>query len=111
MGATSVTGVGQGGVFGLNKGAEGASLSVKKLLGAHVVAAGNETLVGTTGVVEVPAPAGVVGDYFVALQTNSATAGYVSTALAAVADTGNWTFTVTAASNAVVNWMLVAKGV
>ncbi|MNC98387.1 hypothetical protein D3C83_163270 [compost metagenome] len=54
--------------------------------------------------------AGVVGDYVVMLQTNSATPAYVSTALAAVSDTDNWKFTVTAASSAVVNWMIVKTG-
>ncbi len=112
MGATSVTGVsGPGSVAGNQKGSEHQSLGVNKLIGPKIVAAGVETLSGTTGVIEVPAPTGAVSDYMVFLQTNSATAGYVSTALAAVANTDAWSFTVTAANNAVVNWCLVKKGV
>lgn len=111
MGATSVTGVsGPGSVAGNQKGSEHMSLGVNKLIGPKVVACGLETLVGTTAVIEVPAPTGVVGDYGVFLQTDSATAAYVSIAMAAVTGSDAWGFTVTAASNAVVNWMLVKTG-
>jgi hypothetical protein len=111
MGATSVTGVsGPGSVAGNQKGSEHQSLGVEKLIGPKIVAAGHETLVGTTGVVEVPAPAGAVTDYMVFLQTDSATAAFVSVALAAVAGSDAWSFTVTAANNAEVDWCLVKKG-
>lgn len=110
MGATSVTGVsGPGTVAGNQKGSEHMSLSVKKLIGPHIVAAGTETLSGTTGTIEIPAVATSVSGYFVMLQTNSATAAYVSTDLAATASS-DWAFGVTAASGAVVNWVIVKSG-
>lgn len=112
MGATSVTGVsGPGTVAGKQKGSEHMSLSVKKLIGAHIVAAGVQTLSGTTGVVEVPAQSDAIGGYMVLLTSSSATAPFVSVALAAVANTNTWTFTVTAGSGATVNWALVKTGV
>lgn len=111
MGATSVTGVsGAGNVAGSQKGSEHMSLGVHKLIGPKVVACGVETLSGTTGVVEVPTLPGVVGDYVVMTQSNGSTASYVSSALAAVADTDTWHFTITAASSAVVSWVIVKKG-
>lgn len=111
MGATSVTGVsGPGSVMGSQKGSEHMSLGVHKLIGPKVVAAGKETLNGTTADIEFPAPTGVVGDYVVMLTSDDSTVPYVSTPLAAVADTNNWKFTVTAGNNAVVNWMIVKVG-
>lgn len=111
MGATSVTGVsGPGTVAGLQKGSEHQSLGVNRLIGPRVVACGVETLSGTTGVVEVPEQTGVVGDYVVMLTSGSATAAYVSTGLAAVADTDTWNFTITAGSGATVSWTLIKKG-
>lgn len=110
MGATSVTGVsGAGSVAGSQKGSSHMSMSVHKLIGPKVVAAGSETLSGTTGTIELPAQTGVVGDYIIMLQTNSATPAYVSTALAAT-DSDDWAFGVTAASGAVVWWTVVKKG-
>lgn len=111
MGATSVTGVsGQGSVEGLQKGTERMSLGVKKLIGPKVVAAGTETLSGTTGTVEIPELTGSVSDYVVVLTSGSATAAYVSTGLAAVADTDTWNFTITAGSGATVSWIVVKTG-
>lgn len=111
MGATSVTGVsGPGSVAGLQKGSEHMSLGIKKLIGPKVAAAGTETLSGTTGVVEFPELAGAVTDYIVILTSNSATAPYVSTGLAAVASTDTWNFTITAGSGAVVSWAVVKIG-
>lgn len=111
MGATSVTGVsGPGSVAGRQKGSEHMSLGVAKLIGPKVSAAGKITLTGTTGVVEFPALVGVVGDYIVMVTANTSTHVYVSTALAAIASTDEWGFTVTGGSGAVVNWAVVKVG-
>lgn len=111
MGATSVTGVsGAGTVGGRQKGSEHMSLSIKKLIGPKVVAAGKETLSGTTGTFEIPAQTGAVTDYIVMLTNNSSTNAYVSTDLAAVTDTDTWNFTVTAGSGDVVRWAVLKTG-
>jgi hypothetical protein len=111
MGASSVTGIsGPGSVAGNQKGSEHMSLGVHKLIGPRVVAAGSETLVGTTGVVEIPTLPGVVGDYCIQLTGVSTTVPYVSVALAAVASTDTWNFTITGGSGEVVHWTVVKKG-
>lgn len=111
MGATSVTGVsGAGSVAGNQKGSEHMSLGVSKLIGPKVVAAGNKTLTLTTGVVQFPAPVGAVSDYVVMVSANSSTLAYVSSALAEVSSTSDWTFTITGGSGALVNWCVIKKG-
>lgn len=111
MAATSVTGVsGAGSVSGNQKGSDHMSLSVHKLIGPRVSAAGARTLVGTDEAVVIPELTGVVGDYVVMVSANSATLAYVSTAMAAVADTDDWSFVITGGNNAVVNWMVVKTG-
>jgi hypothetical protein len=111
MGATSVTGVsGPGSVAGIQKGSEHMSLGVSKLIGPKVAAAGKVTLSGTSGSVTLPALVGAVTDYLVVLTSNGSTAPYVSTVLAVVADTNDWSFGVTAGSGAVVNWVVVKTG-
>ncbi len=110
MGATSVTGVGIGGVSGNQKGSEHMSLGVSKLIGPKVSAAGKITLTGTTGTVEIPALVGAVGDYVVMLSANTSTHVYVSTALAAVSNSDSWSFIATGGSGAVVNWAVVKVG-
>lgn len=112
MGATSVTGVsGPGAVDGLQKGSEHMSLGVHKLIGPHVVACGTETLGGGgTGTVELPKQAGVVGDYVVMLTGVSATVPRVTGALAAVAGTDTWNFTITGGASEAVHWCVVKKG-
>lgn len=111
MGATSVTGVsGPGSVAGNQKGSEHMSLGINKLIGPKVAAAGTKTLTGTTGVVEFPELVGVVGDYIVILSANTSVHVYVSTALAAIASTNEWGFTITGGSGAVVNWAVVKVG-
>jgi hypothetical protein len=73
------------------------SLSVKKLIGPHIVAAGTETLSGTTGTIEVPAIASSVSGYFVMLQTNSANCGLCLDGIGCDGQR-DWSFGVTAAS-------------
>lgn len=111
MGATSVTGVGIGGVSGSQKGSEHMSLGVSKLIGPKVAAAGKITLTGTTGTVEIPAMVGVVGDYVVMTCANTSAHVYVSTAMAAVSDSDSWSFVITGGSGAIVNWTVVKTGV
>lgn len=111
MGATSVTGVsGAGSVAGSQKGSEHMSLSVHKLIGPRVSAAGVKTLTGTTGTVVIPALTGSVSDYVVMVSANAATLAYVSTAMAAVSSTDDWSFVITGASGGDVNWMVVKTG-
>lgn len=111
MGATSVTGVsGPGTVAGRQKGSEHMSLSVKKLVGPHVVAAGKTTLSSTTGTIVIPEQTGTVSDYCVLVTNNSSTHVRVSTALAAVSDSDAWSFGVTAGSGDIVHWAVVKIG-
>jgi hypothetical protein len=112
MGATSVTGVsGAGSVAGYQKGSEHMSLSVKKLIGPHIIACGTATMSSSTAVVEFPAPSGLTTDYVVMLtNTTGATSPYVSVAIAAVANTADWDFTIHAGASDVVNWCVVKTG-
>lgn len=104
MGATSVTGKGTGSADGYNKGSSHMTLGVDHLIGPRVVAAGSETLSGTTGTVEIPAQTGVYTDYVVFLQSNGSTYAYTA------GMTSTWTFAITAGSGAVVSWVVVKKG-
>lgn len=110
MGATSVTGVGVGSAIGANKGSEHVTLGVGKLIGPHIVAAGTETLSGTTATIELPAPASAVTGYAVFLSNNSSTHAYVSTAMAVSSETDTWSFVATAGSGDIVKWMVVKLG-
>lgn len=65
MGATSVTGVGQGSVEGSNMGSKHWTVGVGRLLGPKVMAADHATLSSGTIVVTLPLLPGVVGDYIV----------------------------------------------
>ena len=110
MGATSVTGVsGAGSAAGLSRGSEHWSLGVNKLVGPHIVAAGGETLSGTDDVIEIPAQAAAITEYFVLVSNDSSTHAYISTALATQAN-GGWDFTITAGSGDVVKWAVVRVG-
>jgi hypothetical protein len=112
MGATSVTGVsGAGSASGNQKGSEHMSLGINKLIGPKIATAGKVTLSGTTGVVYIPKLVGSVSDYVVILTATTNTHVYVSSELATVSSTDDWTFTVTGGSGAVVNWCVVKTGV
>ncbi len=66
MGASSVTGVGQGSALKTGqKGAKHATLGVNNLIGPHVVAAGRVTLSSGAAVVHLPLLPGVATDYIV----------------------------------------------
>jgi hypothetical protein len=111
MGATSVTGVsGAGSVAGKSKGSEHMSLSVSKLIGPKVAAAGQVTLSGTNAYVRFPALAGSVGDYVVILTNNSATNPHISSILTPISNTDDWRFEVTAGSGDIVSWAVINTG-
>ena len=110
MGATSVTGVGQGSAIGNTKGSESMSLGIHKLIGPKIVAAGVKTLSGTTGTVYVPGLTGVASDYVVTVSALTSTHVYVSTNLAAVSDTDDMSFIITGGSGANVNWAVTKTG-
>lgn len=111
MGATSVTGVsGAGSVSGKQKGSEHMSLGVSKLIGPKVAAAGKVTLSGTSGVVQFPALVGSVLDYIVILTPTTNAVSYVSSGLATISSTDDWTFTASGGSGSVLNWCVVKKG-
>ena len=66
MGASSVTGVGQGSALKAGqKGAKHATLGVNNLIGPHVVAAGRVTLSSGAAVVHLPLLPGAATDYIV----------------------------------------------
>lgn len=103
MGATSVTGVGQGSAEGMNKGNERMTLGTTHLIGPHIVAAGSITMTASTGAVELPTLPGVVGQYSFHLTGNNSSAVFATSK----AVTG---FTVNGASGQVVDWMVVKNG-
>ena len=125
MTATSVTGKGPGSADGMNKGSEHMSLSVHKLIGPHVIAAGTKEFgEDSTETVYFPLPPeglptfdtsiprnsppnpGDVDDLVILLTNNSSTNCYVSTPLAI--DANNvCSFGVTAGSGDVVWWAVV----
>jgi hypothetical protein len=103
MGATSVTGKGLGSAEGMNKGTSRMTLGTGHLIGPHIVAAGNFTLTGSTGAVEIPTLPGVVGDYSFHVTADTANAVHVTSK----AVTG---FTINGTSGQVVSWMVVKNG-
>jgi hypothetical protein len=127
MGATSVTGVGPGSADGKNKGSEHMTLSVHKLIGPHVIAAGTVELDGSTATVYVPAPPegftpfetdveggdptvpGDEDDIVIQLTNNSSTHCYVNNYISVDAD-GGWSFDITAGENDIVWWSLIYPG-
>lgn len=106
MASTSVTGHGVGVASG-QKGSQHMSLGVSKLVGPKIACAGTCVLSGTTGVVLIP-DQGTLTDYIVILQSRTATAAYVSSALAQ--SSGSWTFTITGSSGATVDYLVVKIG-
>jgi hypothetical protein len=103
MGATSVTGKGLGSAEGMNKGTARMTLGSDHLIGPHVVAAGNFTMTGATGVVQIPTLSGVVADYSFHVTADTANSVHVT----AKAVTG---FTINGTNGQVVSWMIVKNG-
>lgn len=125
MGASSVTGVGQGSADKAGqKGSEHLFVGVEKLIGTRVVMSGYVTMGGSTQVVDLPvnlpgtwnnnfdptsgqsgSTLGAVSDYIIFVSPfNSATATYVS-AITTTSDVQN--FTITGQSGKVVFWQIV----
>ena len=106
MGATSVTGKGNGSVDGSNKGSEHMSLGHRHLIGPRIQLAGLATLVAGTLDVVVP-DQGTLSEYGV-LCTGTAAAARSS----AITDNsnGSWTFTLTGTTTDAVKWAMVHYG-
>jgi len=108
MGATSVTGVGQGSAEASCKGAPGRqTLGVGHLIGPHVVSAGTTTLAGGTKALEIAPLTGVAADYIV-LATDYTAAQAVKAVLAVSNDV--WTITFTGTSSDVIQYAVVSVG-
>ena len=108
MGATSVTGVGQGSAEASCKGAQGRqTLGVGHLIGPHVVSAGTTTLAGGTKALEIAPLTGVVADYIV-LATDYTAAAAVKAVLTVSSDI--WTITFTGTSTDVIQYAVVSVG-
>lgn len=107
MGATSVTGTGNGSAESLNKGAYGRqTLGVGHLLGPHVVAAGKTTL--STGAATVVIPlVGATAD-FVLLVSNQTDATAVNGTFAISSNVA--TLTLAGTGSDVVGWAVVKIG-
>ena len=107
MGATSVTGVGQGDVSGASRGSEHMTLAVGNLLGPKIVRAGSVTLVAGAANVHFGTLGGSASDYFVMLFD-------VTDGGASVVPSYNTlttsNFVVAGDSTNVINWMVVEHG-
>ena len=103
MGATSVTGVGNGSADGLNKGSSRMTLGVDHLVGPRVVDAGVVTMSASTYGVELPTLSGVVGNYSVQLTASNGTAVYVTSFTTAG-------FTINGASGQTIYWAVFRNG-
>ncbi len=99
MGATSVTGVGHGSADGFNKGSDHQSLSVARLIGPRIVAAGVRTLSSNVATIQVPLPTSATADYCVqATAFNATTANAVAVTVFTIAAE-----TTTQAGNAIID--------
>ena len=108
MGATSVTGVGQGSAEASCKGAPGRqTLGVGHLIGPHVVSAGTTTLAGGTKALEIAPLTGVAADYIV-LVTDFTAAQAVKAVLTVSSDV--WTITFTGTSADVIQYAVISVG-
>lgn len=107
MGATSVTGVGQGSVEGSNMGSKHWTVGVGRLLGPKVMAADVVTLSGAAATVKLPLLPGVVGDYIV-LATDKTAAAAVKAVLTFNANDTTITFAGT--STDVIQWAIIKVG-
>ena len=127
MTASSVTGVGRGSAEGKSRGSSSQSLSVHKLVGPRVVAAGVvRDVVGTTfrvflppipeglpnyePVDDEPGEEGDSDDYIITLTNSSSTHCYVSDQLQNTEDGSNWTFEFTCGDGDYVWWSIIHPG-
>lgn len=110
MGATSVTGVGQGSSEPYNKGAQGRqTLGVGHLIGPHIVYAGSGTLSGGTLAVEIPPLTGVAADYVVIASSQDASSPAGAGGTIAVSS-DIWTVTLNGNGTDVVSFIVVSVG-
>jgi hypothetical protein len=107
MGATSVTGVGQGSVEGSNMGSKHWTVGVGRLLGPKVMVADEVALATGAATVKLPLLPGVVGDYIV-LATDKTAANAVRAVLTFNANDTTITFAGTGTN--VVQYAIVKKG-
>jgi hypothetical protein len=107
MGATSVTGVGQGSVEGSNMGSKHWTVGVGRLLGPRVMVADEVTLSGGAATVKLPLLSGVVGDYIVVATDKTAAAAVKAVLTFNANDT---TITFAGTSSDVIQYAIVKKG-
>jgi len=110
MSASSVTGVGNGGVDGSNKGSERMTLGVSHLLGTRVVAANRVNLSGGTATITFPVPlTGDKANYIVI--ANSATSNRAYPGTLTNDSNGNFaSFALTGTGTDLVYWMVAKVG-
>lgn len=105
MAASSVTGVGQGSAEGQNKGTERMTLSIDKLIGSHIVAAGRATLSSGAATVTFPKPlSGSNTGYKIFVQS---TASYARSDSATDASGNFVSFTLAGTGTDVVQWYVI----
>jgi hypothetical protein len=110
MGATSVTGVGQGSSEPYNKGAQGRqTLGVGHLIGPHVVYAGSQGLTAGAATVEIPPLTGVAADYVVIASSQDASSPAGASGTLALSS-GIWTVTLGGNGTDVVSFIVVSVG-
>lgn len=109
MGATSVTGVGQGSVEGVHAGPKHWTVNADRVLGPRIVACGTATLASGTVDVVLPLLGGTAADYAVLVNTNGTTARSTSATLVFSADAT--TVTVKGTGTDPVWWAIVKQGI
>jgi len=110
MGATSVTGVGQGSAEGSNKGSERMTLGAEKIIGPRVVYAGSVTTDGSgDATVVLPAFAGVTADYVVLCVENGVAAAAAVAASLAITSNAT-TITVKGPASSACSVVVIKKG-
>lgn len=107
MGATSVTGVGQGSVEGSNMGSKHWTVGVGRLLGPRVMVADEVTLSTGAATVKLPLLSGVVGDYVVVATDKTAAAAVKAVLTFNANDT---TITFAGTSSDVIQYAIIKKG-
>lgn len=108
MGATSVTGVGQGSVEGLNMGSKHYTVGANRVLGPRVVAAGRVTLASGAASVVLPKLGGNASDYIVVITAQGSTAR--SQAATLTQNTNDTTLAIAGSGTDVVGWAIIRVG-
>jgi hypothetical protein len=108
MGATSVTGVGNGSVEGVDAGSKHYSVSVSRLVGPRCVVSDVATLSSGTATVKLPLLSGAVTDYAVMISDASGTAAATSATMSF--GTNVTTVTLKGTSANVVYWAVFKQG-